>query len=211
MTSSQHGFTLLELLVSMVLLAFLTTMLLGGLNLGTRHLQHQSDRLDRSSRIALAQNFMRAQLADARTIADTAVPGQAIIFDGRLDGIDFIGPAPESVANGGLGTLAIDFAEGHDGAPGDLLVGWRPYPADRAASAHRSVLLDQVRQASFAYYGAAAPGEAPSWHSAWHGRNYLPSLVRLRLAFADGAAMPELVVALRLATGPAGPNRGVNP
>ena len=42
MTASQRGFTLLELLISIALLALLTIMLFGGLQLGTRQVDRKS-------------------------------------------------------------------------------------------------------------------------------------------------------------------------
>ncbi len=207
MSGSQRGFTLLELLIAVSLLALLMTMVLAGLNVAVRHLDRQSDRIDRSSRTVLAQDFLRTQLADARPLTTSGAPDGAIAFDGRPDGVDFVGPVPEAVARGGLQVLSLAFAEGRAGS--DLLVGWRPFTGTASAAAaagHKAVLLDHVQQAAFAYFGATAPDGPPSWRSSWRNMSYLPSLIRLSLTFSDGRRMPELVVALRLAPGAIGQN-----
>lgn len=205
MTGSERGFTLLELLISVSLLALLMTMVLAGLNVTTHHLGRQSERLDRSSRILLAQDFLRMQLADARPLTVAAAPARAIAFDGRADGIDFVSPVPDALTVGGLQVLSLGFAEARPG--GELLVGWRPFTGEASAAAapgHTTVLLDHVQEAAFAYFGPAAPDTPPSWQSSWRNMSYLPSLVRLSLTFSDGRRMPELVVALRLSTGALG-------
>ena len=205
MSASERGFTLLELLISVSLLALLMTIVLAGLNATTHHLGRQSERLDRSSRILLAQDFLRMQLADARPLTVAAAPSGAIVFDGRADGVDFVSPVPDAAAVGGLQVLSLGLAEAQPG--NELLVGWRPFTGEASAAAapgHRTVLLDHVQQAAFAYFGAVAPDTPPSWQSSWRSMSYLPSLVRLSLTFSDGRRMPELVVALRLSTGAAG-------
>ncbi len=198
---SQRGFTLLELLISVALLVLLTTILFEGLRLGTHHLGQQSDRLDRASRIALAHNFLRAQLADARPVITPTAAERTIVFNGRPDGIEFVSVAPESVAVGGLQALSVDYDKGAGTTGGELLLRWRLYKGTSPAVASNSrdtVLLDHVRSAEFAYFGATSPDQPSAWHMTWQDMAYLPSLVRLSLEFSDGQRMPELIVALRL-------------
>ncbi|HXZ00349.1 MAG TPA: prepilin-type N-terminal cleavage/methylation domain-containing protein [Stellaceae bacterium] len=202
MTASQRGFTLLELLISIVLLALLTTMLFGGLQLGTRQLDRQTDRVERAARLSLAQGFLRRQLADARPLADPAQAAGIVAFTGERDSLRFFNPTPASAASGGLESLSVEFVEGHGRSAGALLL--RRRSDEAGAAAHDSVLLDQVRQAEFAYFGVTAPGETAAWHASWRDMAYLPSLVRLSVVFSDGAVMPEMIVALRLSPGAAG-------
>lgn len=199
---SQRGFTLLELLISVALLALLTTFLFEGLRLVTRNLGPESNRLDRASRIAVTENFLRAQLADARPVLEAATGWKSIEFDGRADGIDFVSVAPESVSVAGLQALSVVYEKGAGARGGELLLRWRPYegssPRTAAPDVRNSWLLDHVRSAEFAYFGVASPNQPPAWHAAWQDMAYLPSLVRLSLDFSDAQRMPELVIALRL-------------
>lgn len=198
---SQRGFTLLELLISVALLALLTTFLFDGLRLVTHGLGPQADRLDRASRIAVAQNFLRAQLADARPLLNAASGLHSVEFDGRPDGIDFVSVAPESVSGAGLQALSILYEKGTSVRGGGLLLRWRRYEGNSPtvlSDVRNSWLLDHVRSAEFAYFGAASPNEPPAWHAAWRDMTHLPALVRLSLEFADAQRMPELVIALRL-------------
>jgi general secretion pathway protein J len=207
MRSTERGFTLLELLIAVSLLVLLMAMLLGGLHIATHNLGRQSEQLDRASRTVLAQSFMRAQLGDARPFTTTGAAGGAIAFDGRADGLDFVGVVPEAAATGGLQVLSLGVSDTRRDEGLELLVGWRPFTGAASAAvapSHRSVLLDHIQEAAFAYFGAANPDEPPSWHSSWRNMTYLPSLVRLSLIFSDGERMPEFVAALHMSSGAAG-------
>ena len=213
----QGGFTLLELLISVSLLVLLMALLFAGLDVGTRHIGRQSARLDRASRMVVAQSFLRTQLADARALTASSQPGDAITFDGRLDGVDFVSAAPQAAAQVGLQVLSVGVVDPHGAGGEQLLVGWRPFTtsgADASAEAvaeseHRAALLDHIQEAAFAYFGAAQADEKPRWHPTWQNVNYLPSLIRLSVTFTDGERMPDLVVALRAASGATGAT--VNP
>jgi prepilin-type N-terminal cleavage/methylation domain-containing protein len=196
----QRGFTLIELLISVVILAGLMAILFGALHLGARVVARQSGQLDRATQVALVQNFLRNQLADAQPVL--AAGAQTVDFDGRSDGVGFVSPAAESVDFGGLQVLGVQFIAGSQAAAGRLLLRWRRYrdSADGAAEDHDTLLLDELRQAHFEYYGPAPQNPAPAWQESWQAQPYLPLLVRVSAVFADGETMPDLTIALRLAT-----------
>lgn len=200
-TRKLAGFTLLELLIAVALLALLMTMLFGGLRLGTHQIERRSAWLERASRVALVQNFLRNQLGDARPLTVAASGDDAVVFDGRANELAFVGVAPESAVHGGLQLFAVGLAHENGGA-GELLLRARFY-RDAAGGFRRTVLLDHVESVSFAYFGSTAPNEPPRWHATWHDMAYLPTLVRLSVTFADGDRMPDLVVAPRVAPDPA--------
>lgn len=210
MSARQAGFTLLELLIAVSLLVLLMDMLFAGLDAGTRHIGRETSRVDRASRMVLAQSFLRAQLADARALTPSSAPGDAIAFDGRADGLDLVSASPQAVAQGGLQVLSVGIVDGREGE--QLLVGWRPFRGSGAdasataaeASEHRTALLDHIHEAIFAYFGIGDGEDAPSWHPTWHNMNSLPSLIRLSVTFADGEQMPEFVVAVRGASAASG-------
>src|SRR5690348_8245624 len=85
---SQAGFTLLELLIGVAVFGLLMGILFGGLRLASHQIEWRTARLDRGSRVALVQAFMRRSLADARPLeaagprAGVAGPVAALAFDG---------------------------------------------------------------------------------------------------------------------------------
>src|SRR5579864_2460479 len=64
-TLGDAGFTLLELLISLTLLAVLSAILFGGLRFGTRAWERSEVMASETDEIAIAQNFLRRQLSDA--------------------------------------------------------------------------------------------------------------------------------------------------
>jgi general secretion pathway protein J len=212
MRKGDNGFTLVEMLISILLLVLVTGMLFEGLRLVSQHLGRETGRLDRSSQIALVQIFLRAQLADAQPITRPDAAVVTVDFAGDTDHLVFVAPAPPSVVFGGLGRLSLDFAADRGTAGHALRADWRPYrvffgnPSDDGAGdapvETSRVLLDDVKAAVFSYFGSTAVKQAPAWHDSWQGMKDLPLLVRLSVVFSDGQTMPELIVALRLATTP---------
>jgi general secretion pathway protein J len=205
MHKRDDGFTLVEMLISILILALVTGMLLDGLRLVTHSVGRETSRLDRSSQIALVQNFVRAQLGDAQRIVLAAGPAALVDFTGEVDRLVFISPAPASVAFGGLQRLALVFNADASAAGGTIEADWQPYrDGSGVASAVESrVLLDHVNTAVFAYFGSTRADEPLEWHDEWREMSDLPPLVRLAVVFSDGRTMPELIVALQLATVPA--------
>jgi general secretion pathway protein J len=201
--ASQRGFTLIELLIAVLLLVFVTAILLDGLHLVTAHLDQSTGKLDRSSQVAIVETFLRAQLADAQPLPITTEAGSVIDFTGTADRVAFVTPSSPGVAYGGLQVLTIALAGVNDASTGAMIADWRPYrdaPGETEAAAASRPILEGIKQATFAYFGSTGQNEPPDWHDSWEEMADLPLLVRVSVVFADGETMPELVVALRLAT-----------
>ena len=203
---SAEGFTLLELLVAVSLVALLSVLLFGGLRIGLRSADAVDRRVDRSAQIALAYDFMQNELADARPLPTQ--PGalrSPIDFAGEPDGLSFVAVPPDDVALGGFQLFQV--ALQGQGQNRRLVVSWKQ--VERGATAEPtmvqpSILLDGVTSVEFAYFGAVDRNRPPEWQDHWTDMLTLPQLVRLRIAMADHWRAPDLIVAPRLA-GPAAP------
>jgi general secretion pathway protein J len=207
---SAAGFTLLELLIGVAVLGLLMGILFGGLRLASHQVEWRTARLDRGSRVALVQAFMRRSLADARPLeiagprAGVAGPAVALAFDGTADELEFVGPAPESAETGGLELIGLGLVR-RGAAAGALSLRVRAYDAGAGgatAPLRETLVLEGVRQAQFAYFGVSAGETTPRWHESWRQLPYLPTLVRLTLTLSGGEWVPDLVVALRLSQDP---------
>jgi len=214
MTARRHhceaGFTLLELLIGAAMLALLMSLLFGGLRLASHQVEWRTARLDRGSRVALVESFIRRSLADARPLeiegprAGVAGPAAALAFDGTSEELEFVGPAPESAESGGLELIGLGLVR-QGTAAGALSLRVRAYDAGAGgatAPLRETLVLEGVRQARFAYFGVSADETTPRWHDSWRQVPYLPALVRLTLTLSGGETMPDLVVALRLSQDP---------
>jgi len=188
--SAEQGFTLVELLVSLALIGGAAMLLLNGLT-GTRRVW---DRVEAGGRgaeaIVAAQGVLRRIVEQAYPWTAYTGSRPSVVFDGTAQEMVFIGAAPANQAPSRLrryhlyaatdGSLRLDIGE-----------------ADREASpaVERRVLLTRVAVVELGYFGTAPPDNSPRWRERWIGQPSLPTLVRLKLRFDDGAQpWPALVM-----------------
>jgi general secretion pathway protein J len=207
------GFTLLELLVAMTVLALLTALLFGGLQFGTRVWRLADAGLDRFQQLDAAYDLMHRTLmaASPKLVEEAADPprqragrqddgaGPVTDFDGQPDGVSFVAPAPAAVLGGGLYRLTFAVVE-HEGA-GRLMFALQPLTAEAEASPETAtmtrVLLDGIERARFAYFGLAGDAEEATWYDRWENQAELPKLVSVQIEFGPGdrRVWPQLLVA----------------
>jgi general secretion pathway protein J len=201
---SARGFTLLELLVAITLLGVLMAALFGALRLGARVWETGEARLDDSARVQVVQDFLRRRLGQTMPLTEvTGDPHAAgeLLFAGEPDRLRFVGLLPEHL---GAGAYLMELALGEPaqaGAPGDLVIRWRPLDlaneGDTSRQTEERVLIEDVEHLEIAYFGGSLTDQEAGWWQQWQQQRSLPTLVRLRLAFpaGDGRTWPELMVA----------------
>jgi general secretion pathway protein J len=195
------GFTLLELLISLTLLAALSAVLFSGLRFGTRAWERSEGLAAESDEIGIAQNFLRRQLSDAYPLLTMADPtGAKIYFEGGSDSLQFLAPAPAALAAGGNGRFVL-VARQHDGRNELRMMSRFELAREDTASASRdATLLRGFEAVEFAYFGRDRPSDPPTWRDTWTERGSLPELIRIQVRFpaGDRREWPELVVAPRV-------------
>ncbi|HEX3500516.1 MAG TPA: prepilin-type N-terminal cleavage/methylation domain-containing protein [Stellaceae bacterium] len=195
-----EGFTLVELLIAVTLLGLLMVMLFGGLRFGTRAMTAATTTVDRTADLASAYGFLREVLGNAQPLPiEGAGPQPPIRFEGDQHHMELVVLAPTNLGPGGFRIVEIGLED--PPAKPRLVLRWggAPRGADAAPEIPPSVLLDRLAQVDFAYFGAIADGQAAAWHTSWQAAKSLPRLVRLRVILEDRRALPELLVAPRLA------------
>lgn len=212
----EAGFTLLELLVALSLLAVLMALMFGGLRFGTRVWESGDASLRGLAEMQTAANFIRRQIAQSIPRNLPAQPGASATtasFRGAPDGLRLITPAPSRLMRGGLYEIVLGLdGAGRGGA--SRLIAWLR-PLDRGAGADRPtldqdertrqvVLLEGVANVRLRYFGQGADfDEPPQWHDRWEDMLAPPDLVSVRLDFPPGdrRGWPELVVAPKASAG----------
>jgi len=193
----EQGLTLIELLLSLAILAILTGFLAGGLSMARRAFA-----ADRASEIgnetSAAIQTVAALVGSALPVrADGAGPKDAIGFDGRGEAISFAGLSEGRSLRGGPHRIVLRRSGGDIVADFVALNGARskenPEPA-----ATRVVVLSGVREIRIGYFGAADAKTKPAWRADWIRAERLPDLVSIRIEFEDERRNePAVVVALR--------------
>ena len=206
--TSQSGFTLVELLVVVALLGMISVALFGGIRFGARSWEAGHTRLEALNEVEVAQSVLRRLLSRSREVAlfDANRNREAVSFTGRRDAVYFAAPLPAHRGIGGAYGYALRVKRGRDGD--HLVLAWRlQRPETPPASADEdyedeTVLLSDIADLSFDYYGAPDGDRIPDWRDNWDGSGGLPRLVRLTVDFPsdDGRYWPPLTIAPALAT-----------
>lgn len=197
----EGGFTLIEVLVSLVLLALVLALLSGGVRFA-RGTWDAAARLDELAGFDRAERFLRARLGEAMALYEHR-PGSPVrvVFQGTGNALSFVAVAPNGPAGAGLYRYALELA-GPTGRA--LVVKLAPYHVKRnedggEPSWERHELARNVRSVAFRYFGRNALRAEPAWHAAWTRIDALPNLVEMTLARddKDGGSL-SLLVELRL-------------
>jgi len=192
----QSGFTLLELLVGLTLLGLTVAIIVTALNTSLLGADVTGKRSVRLNQIRTAQVVMRRQIEAARPVSWSDKTRNRIGFEGLAASASFVTVLPPWPGQGGPHLVRI-------AQDGDRLVLSRKIHSGETSSfdfsspVDRTVLLHGIRTVQFAYYGRRTPREPARWQPAWQSHATLPSLVRLRVAFAgeSGTSWPELIIA----------------
>jgi prepilin-type N-terminal cleavage/methylation domain-containing protein len=186
---AEHGFSLLETLVALVVLAMLTTGLTQGVRAGVRAWQFQKQSLAGRDDLQGTDTLLRGLVA---RMDPGGASGQPPVIFGSAHNLTFTTTLPQSAD--ALATREADVTLGVDDAHRLRLL-WLPHYRNRIGPAplpKQSVLLGDVDHLDVAYWKDARTG----WLPAWTGPA-LPRLVRIRIAFGEarGRRAPDIVVA----------------
>jgi general secretion pathway protein J len=200
-----QGFTLVELLVGLTLMALVSLILFGGMRFGMRAWETGGERVERVTRIEQVQSLIRRQLGQARLPSNTG--GKPVVgFAGQPDRVTFIAPP----AKPGETDSEFVFALGRNDTDqqSHLDLSWTPLrppdPAEAVLGPNAAVrLVENIAAVEFAYYGTPDPKRPAQWWDRWDGAQGLPTLVRLRLTFPKGdpRRWPDLIIRLVRAPG----------
>jgi general secretion pathway protein J len=193
-----RGFTLLEVVVALSLLAVAMALALGTLRGATGATARAEGTAQRDERLRAVQGFLRRQVGGALPMAMAIDPqsGEARFWDGGGDKLEFVAAMPGYLSRGGPQVQTLELV-------GDKLQFQHAMlTPDGALDPERepTVLLDGIAEASFSYRTLDDAGRPGPWQDAWPTPTTLPPVVRLKVRFKDETRRwPELLLAPRLA------------
>jgi general secretion pathway protein J len=198
-----RGFTLVELLIALVLLALLSAVLYGALGFAATTLDRGEARVDATSGMRLAQAFLRGNLEEQHPLRMRKIVEWPLVFAGEQEELRYAAVLPARVASGGVWFYRLSVRRDEARTP---LVLERMLPDLTAAqppeftNAERSVLAQDIASLKIGYFGrdvGAADANDPTWRDRWDDRQRLPIMIRIDVAPKQGAAWPPLFVAPR--------------
>lgn len=197
------GFTLLEILLALVLLAFVMLGVWGAMRGATR-VAHSADALmAQSEAVRTVQQFLRRYVSAAQPQAfASGADGRPQAFVGDATRMQYVAPLPLQSGHAGLYAQTLELKAD---AAGDktLWLAYQPFHAPDAAGTHpaRHLLLAHLRAGGFEYLTAGGFRQTPKWDATWQGGTGLPAAVRIELDPAWTVRVPFPTLVIRIHTG----------
>ncbi|MBN8893678.1 MAG: prepilin-type N-terminal cleavage/methylation domain-containing protein [Rhodanobacter sp.] len=195
------GFTLLEILAALVLLALLLLGVYSGIASASRSVRSGTAAIERMDQLRAAQQFLRRELAQSLAAPISRTDrGEPVYFQGDAHEMRYVAPLPGYL--GKLGPQLQQLQLVDDGAGGlRLELRLALLPPDGGppqALGEPQVLFDHIRAGGFHYLGTDADGSALPWAGEWTADRSLPQVVRIELQPQGRASWPRLDIPLRI-------------
>lgn len=192
---SVEGFSLLEVLAALALLALLLLGVYSGVSSSSAAVRHGAAAIDRLDEIRGARDFLRRELVSA-----TSMPWALdahdlpIVFEGAPDAVRFVAPLPGYLGKTGMQMVSARIVDDADHVTQHIEVSFAPLPtaAVKPPVVTAEPLLTGMTGLSFRYADAAGV-----WHERWRDRSLLPSLVEIVGRDRKRSSWPRLTAAPR--------------
>jgi general secretion pathway protein J len=188
----EHGFSLLELIITLGLLSLIVAAILGGLGTG-RQVWRLRDEMEQLASLGAVRALLEARLTDTLPLVTYAASGQPQpAFEGGEQALTFSGPLGHSLSGSGLYHQSLRL-EPH--GRGQALV--------LEEGARRAVLIEGVAAINLRYLGRPEAASSATWSPTWR-QNSLPRLIGITITFPHGdrRRWPELLIAPKAAPTP---------
>ena len=193
------GFTLIEVLVAMVLLATIMLLMYSGLSFSLRSWDATDINGRRTADRRLGENFLRRELSELFPMRWKDATQVKVAFEGGTERLRFVSQRPAGLQAGGLSLVGIEVEENREKHTRDVVM-MRAMPDDEAKDfgpldkGERHLVFAGVERVEFGYFGSENEFADPKWHDTWDFAGRIPELVRMRVRAADGSVLPEMVV-----------------
>lgn len=203
-----RGFTLLEVVLAVLLLALLLAGSYGAVRTAVRSMHSGEAAIDRTNRLRVAQEFLRRQISRAMPLSfgrDEST-GTSFVFEGDHDFLRFVAPMPGHLSKGGPYVQTLSFSRSRGGGrqlvfDNAMLNG---FDLENAGVDNESVvLIDRIRDGHFEYRTLDEEGQLADWTDEWEDPSITPVMVRVVIEMDRDARItfPEMEIPLVLDVG----------
>lgn len=202
-TRRPSGFTLIELMVAMALLAMIMALVYSGLAYALRSWDAGELNARQVVDRRIGVNFLRRELGEMFPMRWKDPMLLRFAFDGERDSLRFVSARPPDVAQGGLSLVGLIVEAGSVGGSRRLVMR-RAMPDDAAKDfgpldgATPYVLVDNIDAVNFSYFGSENDFTDPRWSDKWTYDARMPNMVKIAIRTTDGTELEPLVVRIEL-------------
>lgn len=204
--AAQSGFTLIELIAAITLLAVLTTILMGTVRGAERSTSAANDAVERTEQYARTQAFLREHMSGVLPMRWRREVSQPLKFIGNASNVTYFAPVTSQIAEGGVMWWQLAVAKSQ--LKSQLVLRRRPSdPEEKAvpdlsSSEQPIVLADNIESLSMTYFDAGddplTNPDAGFWRDSWDENARMPSIIAIRVTESGGKRWPDLYVPVKL-------------
>jgi general secretion pathway protein J len=206
------GFTLLEVMLSIVLLALLLAGTWGAIRTAVRAMHSGEIAIDRTNRLRVAEEFMRHQISRILPLAygSDETTNTNYVFEGDANYMRFVAPMPGYLSKGGPYVQTLRLVGGRSGKElvfTDYMLNGFDLENEKPSDRDPAVLLDQIQDGRFEYRTLDDNGDLTDWLDQWDDPTITPVMVRVVITMRPEARVqfPDLEIPLMLDVGAAHP------
>jgi general secretion pathway protein J len=213
------GFTLLEVMLSIVLLALLLAGTWGAIHTAVRSMHSGEMAIDRTNRLRVAEEFIRRQVSRILPLAYASdeTTGTNYMFEGTGDFMRFVAPMPGYLSKGGPYVQTLRLVGARGGGKElqftDSMLNGFDIDDKESSPQDPAVLLDQIADGRFEYRTLDDNGELTDWSEQWDDPSITPVMVRIVITMRPEARVefPEMQIPLMLDVGASRANSNSRP
>lgn len=198
-----QGFTLIEVLIAMTLLGVMVVLLFSSLRIAAESWNAGESKMAQVNQKAVVYQFFKRHLTTIRPLPilniDPNNPEELQVFRGYPQTLRFAAALPASSARKGLQIFTIAPNPENTSVLTVSLVPYRLTETEQNLPPDRpEVLLEEVAQLQFAYFGKTEDVAEPQWREEWALADRLPSLIKVSIALKDGSYWPDMIFAPKI-------------
>jgi prepilin-type N-terminal cleavage/methylation domain-containing protein len=202
MASKNRGFTLLELLVSILILSLILNIYYSAFRLGSITWEVTADTIRDNSTTRFALAFMRNKIEHIYPIVWENGIKKFIAFQGEEDGVKFIAPAPQGREVNEYFEYYLALEEGDNNASIKLYYelhdpSQSEFKVDNDSPSR--LIISGLSSVKFSYYGSKNRNMDEEWNENWEDVvSVYPTLVKISMSKSEDAeSLQDLIVEIK--------------
>jgi general secretion pathway protein J len=180
-----RGFTLIEILISMVLLSMTLLLLFSSLYTANKYWQMGEQTIEKNEETRLVGHFIRRLIIQAVPILWVESGEKRLLFQGKQDELRFVSTLPAHRGGGGLHNLMLKVVTTDSKRQLGLTHSLLDPDVEPFSEINNKedfiVIANDIDTIKLSYFGKTKDDEDTRWFEEWDSDAYLPQLVRLHI------------------------------